>query len=165
MTRTLPAAVLLILLSACNREAVNPPTEPADPITEAGSEAPTPTPPPGVGGLMPGAGPATFVGRWAAQASWCPNTTGAEQPITISTTRFEGYENSCAITSLDQADDGYEATLACQAEGTTNRERVRMSAAGDALRLTWLNRDGAVVQLVRCPSATPEPAVEEKRPS
>ena len=165
MTRSLSAAALLILLSACNREAVNPPTEPADPITEAGSEAPPPTPPPGVGGLMPGAGPATFVGRWAAQASWCANTTGAEQPITISTTRFEGYENSCAITSLDQAGDGYEATLACQAEGTTNRERVRLSAAGDALRLTWLNRDGAVVQLVRCPSATPEPAAGEKRPS
>ncbi|WP_343792002.1 hypothetical protein [Brevundimonas kwangchunensis] len=170
MTRALHIAVLalapLTVLAACERSNVNPPTEPADPITAAGSDAPPPAPPPGLDSLMPGAGPASFVGRWAAQASWCANTSGAEQPISISTTRFEGYENSCAITSLDQVNNGYEATLACEAEGAANRERVRLSAVGEALSLTWLNRDNAVVQLIRCPSATPAPAgADEKRPS
>lgn len=148
------AAVLAC--AACERETVNPPTEPAAPITGEGSTAPPPAPPPGLDPIMPGAGPANIVGRWAAQRAWCANTSGPEQAITISTLRFEGYENSCAISSLDQVDGGYEATLACASEGTTTRERVRMAAQGDSMRLTWLNRNNAVVQLVRCP-ASPEP--------
>ncbi|WP_343787010.1 hypothetical protein [Brevundimonas lenta] len=71
--------------------------------------------------------------------------------------RFEGYENSCAITSLDQVADGYEATLACQAEGTNARERIRLSRQGESLRLTWLNRNDAVVVLTRCPTPAAEP--------
>ena len=150
------AALSALLCSACERETVNPPTEPANPILVEGADAPPPTPPAGVASVMQGAGPATFVGRWAGQAGWCANTSGAEQPITISTMRFEGYENSCAITSLEQVSDGYEATLACQAEGTASLERVRMAVQGDVMRLTWINRNDAVVQLVRCPVA-PEP--------
>lgn len=160
----LPIAVLLLSLAACERAGVNPPTEPANPIqtTEVAPAAPAP---PGIGPAMPGAGPASFVGRWAGNAAWCANTTGPERPITISTLRFEGYENSCAITSLDQVQDGYELTLACQAEGEATRERVRLSAQDDVLRLTWLNRHDAVVLLARCPApaataapTTPEPA-------
>ena len=81
---------------------------------------------------MPGSGPASFVGLWAANRAWCANPRGAERPIEISTTRFEGYENSCGILSVNQVADGYEAGLACSAEGQTSRERVRMNVQGDA---------------------------------
>jgi hypothetical protein len=100
--------------------------------------------------MLPGAGPRSFVGRWAADVSWCPNTTGPERPIEITTTRFEGYENSCAIASINQVADGYEAALTCTAEGTVSNERVHMAVTGQTLRLTWLNRDNAVVALTKC---------------
>ena len=160
MTRLLQIPVValasLLALSACERQSVNPPTEPANPVQVEGGDAPPATPPAGVGSVMQGAGPATFVGRWAGRASWCANTSGAEQPITISTLRFEGYENSCTITALEQVSDGYEAALTCQAEGMASSERVRMAVQGEVMRLTWINRNDAVVQLVRCPGA-PEP--------
>lgn len=151
LSRLLPLSALAatLVLAACQRETVNPPTEPADPIP-----VPVEEQDPGPG--KAGATPATFVGRWAARSEWCANTSGPEQAITISTLRFEGYENSCAISSLDQVTGGYEATLACESEGTASRERVRLAAQGDGLRLTWLDRDDAAVQLVRCPVA-PEP--------
>ena len=159
MTKSLrPALVAVLLLAACDRQTVNPPTEPAAPIASP-EVTPAPAEPPGVGPALPGSGPATFVGRWAGSAAWCANTTGAERPITITPLRFEGYENSCAITSLDQVNDGYELTLACEAEGDVSRERVRLSRQEDVLRLTWLNRNDAVVLLVRCPAeaGTPRP--------
>lgn len=158
MTRSVPFRILafaaLLAGAGCDRQAVNPPTELADPITTPGTEVAPAAPPPGVGGLMLGAGPATFIGRWAARAAWCADADGERRPITLSTTRLEGYENSCAIVTLEQTADGYEAGLACQAEGTTSRERVRLSVQGDLLRLTWLDRSDAVVQLVRCPAAS-----------
>lgn len=162
MTRSILAplavsAAAVLALAACERQTVNPPTEPADPV-QTTEVAPPPSAPPGVGPSMPGAGPASFVGRWAGNAAWCANTSGPERPINITPLRFEGYENSCAITSLEQVSEGYELTLACQAEGQTTRERVRLSAQDDVLRLTWLNRNDAVVQLTRCPAATePQP--------
>lgn len=154
--RLVPFAVLA--LAACGQSEVNPPTAPARPINTPEAQAPAPTPPPGVGSIMPGSGPQTFVGRWAAQRGWCANPRGAERPIDISTTRFEGYENSCGIVSVSQIADGYEASLACAAEGQTSSERVRLAVQGDSLRLTWLNRNSAVVSLVRCPA--PSPAVK-----
>ena len=148
--RLAPFAVLV--LAACGPSETNPPTDPAAPIDTPEAEAPAPTPPPGVGAIMPGSGPQTFVGRWAANGRWCANPRGAERPIEISTTRFEGYENSCGILSISQVSDGYEAALACAAEGQTSAERVRMAVQGDAMRLTWLNRNDAAVSLVRCPT-------------
>jgi hypothetical protein len=145
-----------MVCAACERQTVNAPTDPAAPIMTEGSSAPPPVGPAGLDPIMPGAGPATFVGRWAAEPSWCANTSGAEQPLTISTIRFEGYENSCAISTLAQVADGYEAVLACEAEGVPARERIRMVTQGEGMRLTWLNRNDAVVQLIRCPAA-PEP--------
>ncbi|MDI1327175.1 MAG: hypothetical protein PSV23_10300 [Brevundimonas sp.] len=146
------APFALFALAACGPSETNPPTDPAAPINTPEAEAPAPTPPPGVGSIMPGSGPQTFVGRWAANQAWCANPRGAERPIEISTIRFEGYENSCGILSVTQVADGYEAALACSAEGQTSRERVRMNVQGDAMRLTWLNRNSAVVSLVRCPA-------------
>lgn len=142
---------LLTLLAACGQSGVNPPTEPARPVeATALTAAPTPVGPPGVGAIMPGAGPTNFMGRWAADASWCRNTAGEQQPIEITTTRFEGYENSCTIVRIAPIEDGYDAGLACQAEGVTTRERVRMEVDGPTMRLTWLSRHGVVVPLTRC---------------
>jgi hypothetical protein len=154
------APILALTLAACGASETNPPTEPAAPISTPEAEEPAPpTPPPGVGSIMPGSGPQTFVGRWAANRAWCANPQGAERPIEISTTRFEGYENSCGILSVSQVRDGYEAGLACSAEGQTSRERVRLNVQGDVMRLTWLNRNSAVVSLARCPApGEPKPA-------
>lgn len=151
MTSTRLILLSAVAVAACGQSETNPPTAPAEPIdTPAASVAP-PAPPPGVGPIMPGSGPQTFVGRWVADAAWCANTQGAERPIEITTTRFEGYENSCAITSLDEVEDGYQAALSCTAEGQTSNERVRMAVRDDGLRLTWPDRNGAVVLLTRCP--------------
>lgn len=157
----LPAG-LLLAVAGCGREEVNPPTEPAAPVTPPGDVATPgrPTPDGGVGPAMPSAGPASFVGDWAARRGWCANTTGPEQPIRITTTRFEGYENVCMIGAIDQVNSGYEAAMTCQGEGETSRERVRMAVLGNEMTLTWLSRDGAQVKLVRCvaPGETAEPA-------
>jgi len=159
MTRTcLSLLAALLAVAACDRPEPNPATDPAEPVDTPEAAAPPAAPPPGSGTIQPGAGPRSFVGRWAADVSWCPNTTGPEQPIEITTTRFEGYENSCAIASIDQVADGYEATLTCTAEGVVSSERVRMAVAGQALRLTWLNRDDAVVTLTKCTTLEDTPA-------
>lgn len=152
MTRH-PLILAVLLLAACGPSGTNPPTDPAAPIDTPEAKAPSPTPPPGVGSIMPGSGPQTFVGRWAANAAWCANTRGAERAIKITPLRFEGYENSCGIQSITQVSDGYEAALACAAEGQTASERIRMAVQGDSMRLTWLNRNNAVVSLVRCPAS------------
>ena len=157
------AFLSVLVLAGCGPSETNPPTRPAAPIDTPEAEAPPATPPPGVGSIMPGSGPQTFVGRWAANAAWCGNTQGAERAIEISTTRFEGYENSCGIQSIRQVSDGYQASLVCAAEGQTTNEQVRMAVHGDAVRLTWLNRNNAVVTLARCP-APPETAPPEAAP-
>lgn len=144
-----------MILAACGDEATNPPTEPAPPVVTPDAAAPPPNAPPGAGATLPGAGPASFVGRWAADLAWCSSTTGAERPIEITTTRFEGYENSCSIDRIDEEAGGYDLTLTCQAEGATARERVRLAAQGDTLRLTWPDRNGAVVLLTRCGAGLP----------
>jgi hypothetical protein len=152
------ALLTVLALGACGQSETNAPTDPAAPINTPEAEAPPPTPPPGVGSIMPGSGPQTFVGRWAANAGWCANMQGAERPIEITTTRFEGYENSCGIVSISQVSDGYEASLACAAEGQTANERVRMAVQGEGMRLTWLSRNNAVISLVRCPVPAGSPA-------
>lgn len=137
--------------SACGPSDTNAPTDPAEPIdTPAADAPPTPAPPGGVGAMLPGSGPQSFVGRWAANVAWCPNTTGAERPIDITATRFEGYENNCTIAEIDQVGEGYDAVLRCQSEGQTNLERIRMVTSGQSLRLTYLDRDNVVVNLTKC---------------
>lgn len=159
MIRTPLSLLAVLAVAACGPGEPNPPTEPADPIDTPEAAAPPSAPPPGVGSVMPGSGPRSFVGRWAADVAWCPNTTGAERPIEITTTRFEGYENSCAISAVDQIADGYEAALTCTAEGAVSNERVRLSVTGQTLRLTWLNRDNAAISLTKCTTLedTPSP--------
>ena len=158
MTRLALALPFALALVACGDEAANPPTDPAPPVVTPEAAAPPPSAPPEVGSGLPGAGPASFVGRWAADIAWCSNTTGAERPIEITTTRFEGYENSCSIDRIDETAVGYDADLTCEAEGQTTQERVRLAAQGDSLRLTWPDRDGAVVLLTRCGAGLPPSA-------
>lgn len=158
MTAIRLAALAVFMLAACGPAEINAPTDPAAPIDTPEADAPAPTPPPGVGSIMPGSGPQTFVGRWAANAGWCANPQGPERPIEITTTRFEGYENSCGILSISQVSDGYEAALACASEGETSSERIRMAVQGDSMRLTWLNRNNAVISLARCPATAPAEA-------
>ena len=159
MTRTRLSLLAAFAVAACGPGEPNPPTEPADPIDTVGVAAPPPAAPsPGAGTILPGAGPRSFVGRWAADVSWCSNTTGPQRPIEITTTRFEGYENVCAIGAIDQIANGYEAALTCTAEGTVSNERVRMAVSDQTMRLTWLNRDNAVVTLTKCTTLEDTPA-------
>lgn len=145
----LSALVLPLVLAACGENP--PPGEPADPVNGA-SVAANPAAP-----IRPGSGPASFVGLWAADAAWCANTaaTTAQVPIRITTERFEGYENSCAVTGIRQAGDGYDAALSCEAEGETYQERVNLRVRDDRLTLTWSDRGTEPVHLVRC-EARPE---------
>ena len=158
MIRSRFSLLAAVALAACGQGEPNPPTQPAEPVDTAGAAIPPSAPPPGAGSILPGTGPRSFVGRWAADVSWCPHTTGPQRPIEITTTRFEGYENSCAIGSVDQVTDGYEAALTCLAEGEASTERVRMAVSGQVMRLTWLNRDNAVVTLTKCTTLTETPS-------
>lgn len=158
VTAPRPVYLAALILAACGGSETNAPTEPAAPITTPEAEAPPALPPPGVGSIMPGSGPQTFVGRWAANVAWCARPQGAERPIEITTTRFEGYENSCDIASITQLSDGYQASLICAAEGQTSGEQIRLAVHGQGMRLTWLDRDNAVVSLARCPAPTAAPA-------
>ena len=151
------AVLTTLALASCGPAETNAPTDPAAPIDTPEADAPAATPPPGVGSIMPGSGPQTFVGRWAANAGWCANLQGPQRPIEITTTRFEGYENSCGIVSISQVSDGYEAALACASEGQTSSERIRMAVQGESMRLTWLNRNDAVITLARGPAPTAAP--------
>lgn len=137
------ALPLILLLAACGPDA-----EPT--TTQPDVTVPAPIEDPSVAASMPGAGPTSFVGRWAADVAWCPNTNGDTQPITITPTQFIGYENSCDIAEVTQTADAYQATLRCQSEGMATTERVRMAVEGQTLNLTYLDRDSATVQLTKC---------------
>ncbi|MFS0739575.1 hypothetical protein ABC365_03035 [Brevundimonas sp. 3P9-tot-E] len=147
-------ALSVLCLAACDRPgAVNPPTEPAQPVQGPIAAAPPAQRPPGAASMLPGAGPVSFVGRWAAKAEWCAQTTGEGRAIEITTTEFSGYENRCAIVGIDEQPDGYQATLSCDSEGVRMRERVRFVATAETLNLTWLDRGtDQPVLLIRCTS-------------
>lgn len=154
------SGLALVCLSACEEaRQVNPPTQPAQgiPIDDA---VPQGTP----GTLtLPGRGPVSFVGSWAGDPSWCAAPQGERRPIEITPMRFEGYENSCAIASVEEVTDGYVATLDCQSEGATRRERVKMAVTTDTMTLRWLDRAGPPVILHQCTTlgdtATAAPAL------
>lgn len=152
MRRLLFLTSVAFLASCSDNGNVNPPTEPAEPIetAEAGGAASPSAPGAPGAGTLPGTGPASFVGRWSADVSWCNAPTGDGRPIDITPDRFEGYENSCAITAVTQTDVGYEATLRCEGEGMTSTERVRMVVTGQQLTLTYLDRSSEPVTLLKC---------------
>lgn len=135
---------LSFVLAACERDGgVNPPTEPAQPLQGAAA-LPLAKGPPG------GAGPVSFVGRWAAEADWCFNPRGDRVPIEITTTELRGYENRCEIQRITELSTGYEAALKCDGEGEARYERVRMTATAQTLAITWMDRSDRPVRLLRC---------------
>ncbi|MBJ7485292.1 hypothetical protein [Brevundimonas sp.] len=138
----------IMTLAACERAEVNPPTEPAAPLRDEDRIAPKAT---GSSDTRPpGTGPASFVGRWAADVSWCAAPQGERRPIEITPVRFEGYENSCHIASISETANGHQAALQCQSEGAARNERVQMTVVGDILALTWLDRGDTTVKLHKC---------------
>jgi len=144
----------VLVLAACgDKTEVNPPTQPAQapPSAEVAAQA---APSQSMAPMLPGAGPASFVGQWTADVAWCAAPRGASRPIDITPTRFEGYQNSCAITTIHESDTGYDAALACQSGGRTASERIRMSVSGQTLSLTYLDRGGRNVRLLKCTTLT-----------
>ncbi|MNE27295.1 hypothetical protein D3C80_1207000 [compost metagenome] len=143
--------VVALALAGCDRDGgVNPPTEPAQPIQGPAAVAPPSERPPGAESMLPGAGPASFVGRWAAEADWCFNPRGDRVPIEITTTELRGYENRCDIQRITEISTGYEAALKCDAEGQAHYERVRFTATAQTLAITWMDRSDRPVRLLRC---------------
>ena len=148
----------LILLAACDKARVNPPTEPARAIESQTVNATAAAPSDSMGPLLPGAGPASFVGRWSADPTWCSATQGQNRPIEITTMRFEGYGNGCDIARIDQVTGGYQATLSCPAQGMPKVERVQMSVVGQTLELAYVDRwpraTNPPVKLRKCTTLT-----------
>lgn len=140
------------LLTACGQGG-----DPLAPRPEPAPSAEVASPPPAKVEGLPGAGPTNFVGRWAADVRWCAEQSGAGRPIEITTTRFLGYENSCDITAITQADNAYDASLRCEAEGQASEERVRMAVQGDVMTLTYLDRGGDPVRLNKCTTLAETP--------
>lgn len=147
MSRALIPVMLLLSLSACDQSLeVNPPTEPAAPM-----DTPLAAPQGEAGTLtLPGRGPASFVGRWAADVQWCAAPRDVRRPIEITPTRLEGYENSCAIAAVDETADGYVAQLQCLTDGVAHSERVKMAVSADVMKLTWLDRENLTTTLHQC---------------
>ena len=148
MIRIALIACAVFGVAACGEGGpVNPPTEPAEPVTPVDPAAPTGA---GQTSMLPGRGPTSFVGRWAADVTWCAAPAGDKRPIEITSTRFQGYENACEIAAVDEVADGYVATLACVSEGTARSERVKFSVTDDVMRMTWLDRPVDTVTLRKC---------------
>lgn len=148
---TTAVAASVLALAACDRGGgVNPPTEPAQPIEGPAAEAPPAQDSPGAESMLPGAGPISFIGRWAAEADWCSNPRGDRVPIEITTTEFRGYENRCDIQRITQISTGYEVALKCDAEGEARYERIRLAATKQTLIITRMDGNDRPVRLIRC---------------
>src|SRR5690606_31870584 len=115
-----------LCLAACGPPGqVNPPTEPAQPIRGPAAAAPSAQAPAGLDTLMRGSGAASFIGRWASVADWCAHPQGDRAPIDITITELRGYDQRCAIVSIDERGEGYDAVLDCHAGSETARQHVR----------------------------------------
>ena len=147
------------LLAGCGEGSrVNAPTDPAEAIGPAGPGASP------LQGTAFSAGPGNFVGRWAASSEGCSAAPGQSGPITITLTRFEGYENSCDIQTLLQEGQGYDAGLRCESEGTVSSETVRLVATADELVITYPERGNETVRLTRCPLAETQADLPVQQP-
>jgi hypothetical protein len=149
----------LLLLAACERTQVNPPTEPAQAITSPTVDGATDAPAASMAPLMPGTGPTSFIGRWSIDPALCAAAQGERRPIEFTSTRFEGYGAGCDIARIDEVMGGYQATLSCPAPTGAHVERVQMSVVGQALALTWIDRkrpDGTPLsaKLLKCTTLT-----------
>lgn len=140
VVRTVPAPVAPL-----------PTTKPAQPEPEIAVAAPQPAPSSGrplsrqeQAALQP------LFGVWAADLGSCERGS-----IEISQTRFEGAENGCDITSfVDTGGWNFVATLSCPSGGQIVQERIGMvplySPSGEAIGMTYLDRDNQAVTVYRC---------------
>ena len=146
MRPMIPAVLALMSLAACGQGAdVNPPTQPADPVGPVTQAEKATTIP------RPGTGAAVFTGRWAAQASWCANTSATtdQVPVEITATEFNGYESRCTLTEVTEVGASWEAARRCQGEGETRTDRIRMTVVENTMTLDYLD-GGASVTLTKC---------------
>lgn len=143
--------LLAVLLAACDPPGqVNPPTEPAQLIQGPGTSAPPPPRPPGMEPLMRGAGATSFIGRWAATAAACAQPND-ESVLEIATTDLHGRGLRCAIATINERGQGYDALLSCETAAGQAERPVRFEATDDTLRLIWLDRPNEPPQrLIRC---------------
>ena len=143
-------ALPLVLLGGCGERAVNPPTEPADPV-QALEVTPEAT---GSSKGRMGTGPVSFVGRWASDVSLCAAPKGDRQPVELTPIRFEGPDRSCHIFSIEETAGGYLAELQCRADDPSHVERVHLAVADKVLTMTWLERGQARQTAYKCTSLT-----------
>ena len=145
----------LMLLTACDRARVNPPTEPAKPVTSPAVDPTAEAPSGSMAPLMPGTGPTSFVGRWTPDPVLCTQPTRDPRLIEITPLRFDGGGLGCDIGRINQVTGGYQASLSCPAAAGVHVERVQMSVTGQTLDLVYVDRrgpDGApgAVKLLKC---------------
>jgi hypothetical protein len=143
--RLLLIAALPLALAACNNS--TPPAQaPANPpAAQTPAQAPAAQPKPATEQAA-----APLFGNWAASPEACT------APIVISAKRFEGAENSCDITALDDNGDGsFTATMSCTSTGQTSNERVSMlpvfGPQGEGIIFSYPDRSGVEsVSVFRC---------------
>ncbi|SFZ82179.1 hypothetical protein SAMN02983003_0923 [Devosia enhydra] len=165
--RTLVAlATLPLVLAACgdNNANVAAPAGQA-PAAQPAAAAPAATSPAAAPSSAAGAAAASasgsdteelgfLWGQWAADLAWCRDQTNGS-PITITSERFEGAENDCAMSGVtDNGDGSYSTSLACQGEGQQTTEPLVMtpifSPSGEGLVLRYPDRGGEATTLYRC---------------
>ncbi|NBW06882.1 MAG: hypothetical protein EBR82_02520 [Caulobacteraceae bacterium] len=146
---------MLAGLAACDQSRVNPPTEPAKPVTSPVVDPTGEAPSGSMAPLMPGTGPTSFVGRWTPDPVLCAQPTRNPRLIEITPLRFEGEGLGCDIGRISQVTGGYQATLSCPAAAGVHVERVQMSVTGQTLDMVYVDRRGAdggprSVRLLKC---------------
>jgi len=143
--------MLATLLAACDPPGrVNPPTEPAQPIQGPGTSAAPPLRPSGMEPLMRGAGAPSFIGRWAATAAVCAQAAD-QTALEITTTDMQGRGLRCAIETINERGQGYDALLSCETAAGQAEQPVRFEATDDTLRLIWLDQPNEQpLRLIRC---------------
>lgn len=152
---TLIALGFLSGLGACDQARVNPPTEPAKPVTSPVVDPTGEAPSSSMAPLMPGTGPTSFVGRWTPDPVLCARPVRDFRLIEITPLRFEGEGAGCDIARITQVTGGYQAGLSCPVNGGVHVERVQMSVVGQTLDLVYVDRRGAdgaprSVRLLKC---------------
>jgi hypothetical protein len=135
-----------LLLAACSGG--TPPAAPA----ASSSAAPQAAPQAAAAAPASADNLAPLFGTWAADLSQCGQPTG---PIKISATRFEGAENGCDIGGYtDNGDGTFTAALACQSQGQTANENIKMrpifAPTGEGIDLIYVDRDNQAFTVLRC---------------
>jgi hypothetical protein len=138
-------AALPFALAACSSDQPAPQAPPANPpaASPPAAEAPAQSTP------ASDVAKAPLFGNWAADLANCGS------PIVISETRFEGAENSCEISSIEDDGDGsFTVSMSCNSQGQTSAERISMMPAfgpqGEGIVLRYLDRGGDPVSVFRC---------------